>query len=367
MTDAAERSDEQKQQQPPTPPPPPPPATAPPVPPWWAHPPKRSRAPLIFAIIFGILFSLSVLLNGYLLFLLAMFLKLPMETTTLREGKREQVVAVYEVSGIIGGQALEEFDTFFRAVKDDKHIKAVVLRVDSPGGGVSASDQIYDKVRGLQKKGKKVVVSMGGLAASGGYYISAPADKIIAEPTTTTGSIGVIMVFPVIKGTLEKIGMEMVVLKSRHAETWKDERSPFRAPTDQQRQHLLEVLDKAQLRFEQIVKDARGGKLMPRRPQPAGAAETQPAPEFEAFNGKVYAPDEAKALGLIDAIGYQDDAIDAAASLAGLPEPKVVRYRKRKGLMEALSSPGSADGLRLGSELLREAQTPRILLMWKVD
>ena len=89
--------------------------------------------------------------------------------------------------------------------------------------------------------------------------------------------------------------------------------------------------------------------------------------ETAIAQGKVYAPDEAKALGLIDAIGYQDDAIDAAASLAGLPEPKVVRYRKRKGLMEALSSPRSADGLRLGAELLREAQTPRILLMWKVE
>jgi protease-4 len=292
------------------------------------------------------------------------------DRNVLQGGEEEQTVAVYTVAGVINDNAVGMFAEFCRDVMRNDDVRAVVLRVESPGGGVSQSDQMAEAVSRLKASGRKVVVSLGGVAASGGYYIAARADEIVAEPTTWTGSIGVIAQWPIVSGTLDKIGMKMVVLKSRHSEDWKDQISPFRDPSPEELARLREMLNHAQARFEGIVLEGRGRKLAPYQPPEDGPAPDSP-PKAEAFNGKIYLAEEAKALGLVDRIGYGHDAIDRAASLAGLSEPHVVRYEPRRPLfarlMGAEAVEGLSSGVRIDLDLLDELQTPRVQYLWRID
>ncbi|MCJ7543336.1 MAG: S49 family peptidase, partial [Phycisphaerae bacterium] len=236
------------------------------------------------------------------------------------------------------------------------------------------ADQIHAMIRDLQTAaGKKVVVSMGGIAASGGYYISAPADEIFAEHNTITGSVGVIMVWLVMKGTLDKIGMEAMVIKSSDAEGWKDVISAFKRPDERQRASLLGLLDTVQKRFVQVVREGRGERLKTRENTYTvtlgEGPETRPVERTETvpLNGQIFMANEALELGLIDAIGYEDDAITRAGKLANLAKPKVVLYEPHKGLLTRLLEGRGPSGVKIGPELLDQLQTPRLLLMWKVD
>ena len=349
------------------------------APPWWMTPPKRSSfVKRLFVGLFVLVFLLSIVMNGYLLLLLSAHLEAGMSQTVLEPGDEEQTVAVYQVQGVIGREAAANFYTFYNEIRDDQNVKAVVLRVDSPGGGMSSSDRIYAMIKELRSEGKKVVVSMGGLAASGGYYISAPADEIIAEPTTWTGSIGVMLGWLVMEGTFEKIGLDAVVMKSHRAEGWKDTPSSFRKIDARQREYLQKLLDGAQERFESVVIEARGtkdegGKISVKEvTYSIVVGKGKDAKEIEhteqvPFNGKVYTADEAKQIGLIDDIGYEQKAIDRAAALAGLHKPKVVLYQPRKGLMERMLRAESRAPLDLSVETLDRLQTPRLLLLWRAD
>lgn len=171
---------------------------APPMPqPWWMQPPpqKKCFGRRLLSWLGVVLFFGSILLNLVLLAAVSMSQSGGLQSVTVSEGASNQIVAVYTVEGTIGEETAAEFRRFHRQVQTDADIKAVVLRVNSPGGTVAASDEIYQMVKEIQDTIKKpVVVSMGGVAASGGYYISAPARTIVAEPTTITGSIGVIAV-----------------------------------------------------------------------------------------------------------------------------------------------------------------------------
>ncbi|MCK4601477.1 MAG: S49 family peptidase [Phycisphaerae bacterium] len=352
-------------------PPPPPPGP----PPWWAYPPRRrSTARRVFRLIFTLIFISSIVLNLYLIVAVTAEIDRPFEKAIISDGAEDQIIAVYDVKGIINNKVASQFAGFCAEIKNDKNVKAVILRIDSHGGGVGASDRIYSLIKGLKEAGKKIVVSMGGVAASGGYYISAPAHEIVAEPTTITGSVGVIMGWLVIKDTLNKIGAEAVVIKSSNARGWKDEVSPFRKPDDRQLAHLREILDETQGRFEYVVKEGRAGKLKTNKvtyPLAIGKGEDEDAKEvwhteIEPFNGKVYLAKEALQLGLIDAIGYEELAFDRAKALAGLSKPKVVRYVRRKGLFERLMGP-TPRGLKLDVNTLDELQAPRIMMIWKVQ
>ena len=295
-----------------------------------------------------------------------------MKTTVFHGGRASQTVALYTVEGIIDGRAATEFRQFHNAVAHDSDVRAVVLRVNSPGGGVTSSDQICEMVKSLRGMGKRVVVSMGSMATSGGYYISAPADEIYAEITTVTGSIGVIAWWVALEGTFDKIGAEAVVIKSRHADGWKDAWGGFSPPHDYQRKHIQNVLDKMQQRFEAVVTTGRGKRLR-LRPDTytiPGKGEGRPdrtIEETEPFNGKIYMAEEARKLGLIDAVGYQSAAIDRAAKLARLDSPKVVRYSRRRTFMETLLRGRSAPSMKLDIRTLDQLQTPRIMMLWKVE
>jgi len=196
----------------------------------------------------------------------------------------------------------------------DAEIKAVVLAVNSPGGSVVASDVIHHALQGLDKP---VVAVMGELAASGGYYISAGADWIIANPNTLTGSIGVISQFPNAEGLMEKVGVDFVVITSGPR---KDFGSPYREMTVAERRYWQSMVDEIYDGFVQVVVQGRG------------LAEEQVR---EIADGSVYTGRRALDLGLIDALGYEDDAIAKAAELGGIEgEPRVVEYSAPPGIFD---------------------------------
>ena len=363
----------QPQQVPPLPPSgpafaPQPHAMPPCAPPPWAYQRRPSLLRRLLMGMLGLVFVGSIIMNLYLLAMLGTRLAGGFDKSVVRAGSDTQQIALYEVNGAIDEQASQQFSRFYEDIRSDANVKAVVLRINSPGGGVTASDQIHHLVGLLQESGRTVVVSMGGTAASGGYYIAASADEIVAEPTTVTGSIGVIMYWPVLEGTLEKLGVDMVVIKSQAAGAWKDEGSAFAMPEARHREHLRQILDDIQKKFESIVVEGRGERLKTRTASftMITDASTQPVTveETEPLNGKIYLADEAQELGLIDQIGYLPTALDRAAELESLDKPKVVRYQSRKGFWDEVLMSSSPPALSLSVKTIEEFQTPRIMLMW---
>ncbi|PLX75860.1 MAG: signal peptide peptidase SppA [Desulfuromonas sp.] len=218
-------------------------------------------------------------------------------------------VGIVEVLGVISDsrQTIEHLHNF----RDNDGVKAIVLRIDSPGGGVGASQEIYDEVR-LVSENKPVVVSMGSVAASGGYYIAAPAQRIFANPGTITGSIGVIMQFANFQQLLEKIGLFNVVVKSGEH---KDIGSPTRPMSEADRVILQEMIDDVHSQFIESV--ARGRKL--------DAAEVGSLADGRIFTGR-----QAKAYGLVDELGNLEAAIRSAGKLGGIEGEPAVVYPPKK-------------------------------------
>lgn len=201
----------------------------------------------------------------------------------------------------------------------DSSIKAIVFRVNSPGGGVAASQEIYEELKKAASK-KPVVVSMGSLAASGGYYVSVPATRIIANPGTITGSIGVIMEIPNLKGLMDKIGVKSEVVKSGR---YKDMASVFREMGKEERGILQGVLDDVHGQFIKAVAENRKIPI-------------EKAQEFA--DGRIFTGRQALELGLVDELGTIEDAINAAKTLAGIKgEPSIVKKKKKSAILELLS------------------------------
>jgi protease-4 len=209
---------------------------------------------------------------------------------------------------------VQEIVAQLKKAEKDKDVGAVLLVIDSPGGSVTASDVLYHEiVQFKEKTGRKVVASMMDVAASGGYYIALPADAILAHPTTITGSVGVLFLQPKVVGLMDKIGVDVQVSKSGAN---KDIGSPFRTATAQEKKILQEMTDKLARRFLDLVSQHR-------RIDAKGMAEIASA--------NVYLADEAQRLGLVDRVGYLNDAVDEAGRLAGLDkDAKVVVYRREK-------------------------------------
>jgi protease IV len=231
--------------------------------------------------------------------------------TAVSRGSREKVALVKVEGPII--EAKTVVDEIKGYVKDST-IKAIVIRVDSPGGGVVPSQEIYEQVK-KAKMTKKVVVSMGSVAASGGYYISAPADRIIANAGTITGSIGVIMVVPNLKGLLDKVGIKTEVVKSGKN---KDLASVFRGIGSEEREIIQGVMDDVHEQF--IAAVAEGRKI--------------PLDKARAISdGRIFSGRQAIGVGLVDEVGDLEYAVKAAAKLAGIEgEPEVVSKAEKSAL-----------------------------------
>lgn len=225
-------------------------------------------------------------------------------------------VAVVRIEGPIidSKNAVDEIKGYIK----DQSIKAIVLRVDSPGGAVAPSQEIYEEVRKAVSK-KKVIVSMGSVAASGGYYIASPATRIVSNPGTLTGSIGVIMEIPNIEGLLNKIGVKTEVIKSgKH----KDIASVFKGMSKEERIILQGVLDDVHEQFIKAV--AEGRKMLP--------DDVKKLADGRIFTGK-----QAVAVGLVDELGNLEDAIQVAAKLAGIKgEPEVVSKKEKFSIIDIL-------------------------------
>ena len=225
-------------------------------------------------------------------------------------------IALVKIEGVI----LDSSDTIeeLRRYNNSSGIKAIILRIDSPGGGVVPSQEIYEEVKKIREEGqKKVVVSMGTVAASGGYYIASASNRIVANSGTLTGSIGVIMELANVEGLFKKICVESVVIKSGRN---KDIGSPFRKMQPEERAILQRLMDDVHDQFIQAVAKGRG------------LEENQVR---EMADGSVFTGRQAKELGLVDDIGDLQDTIRLTADLVGIKgEPRIVESRKRGSLLD---------------------------------
>ena len=238
-------------------------------------------------------------------------------------GTGDGKVLLLDLSGVISAQDKDGIvphpnmvatfkEELTKASKDDR-VKALVVRINSPGGTVTASDILYHELREFKTKKKvPVIASMMDVAASGGYYLAMATDSILVHPSTVTGSIGVIMLTVNARGLLEKVGVEANAITSGPR---KDMGLPFRAMTAEERGIFQSVIDSFYNRFLAVVQEGR----------PNLSAEQIK----KLADGRIYSGDQAKAAGLIDEIGYLDDAIELAKKKANLAEARVVTYGRR--------------------------------------
>ena len=261
---------------------------------------KKLRA---FFTALGVLFSILIvfsLLRGLLL------------NEVSIPGKK---VGVVKIEGII-----KSSDTYLKLLdklEKDRNVKAVVLRVDSPGGIVGACQEIHDKVKEISQK-KPVVVSMGSIAASGGLYISVPATKIVANPGTITGSIGVILQSYNVKQLADRIGIKVITVKSGK---FKDLLNPFREPDEKTLQILQALIDDS---YNQFVKAVAEGRKLP----------VEKVKKFA--DGRIFTGRQAKELGLVDELGNFDRAVEVARELSKSPDARIFEAKPRKTFIQKL-------------------------------
>lgn len=232
---------------------------------------------------------------------------------------------IMEESGYTNSFSGKDFLSKLDQILEDESAKAVVLRVNSPGGGVVVSDEIHDKIVELQENGKIVTVSMGSMAASGGYYISAPADYIYANPATMTGSLGVVVRLSNYRELAEKIGYDEYVIKSGEM---KDIGNPLQEMTEEEKAVYQGIVDESYQRFVQVIVEGR---------------DLSRENVLEMADGRIYSGEQAKELDLIDDFGSLEDATDKAMELADLSQARVVRYDTGFSLPQLLMKPFQRD------------------------
>lgn len=227
-------------------------------------------------------------------------------------------VAVLKVRG-----ALIEPDRLVEKIqraKEDESVKALVLRVDSPGGSVGASQEIYRALEDFKLSGKPLVVSMGNVAASGGYYISIPANVIFANPGTITGSIGVIVQHTEVRELLERLGIKTTAIKTGK---FKDTLSPLRELSEEEKTYIGDTIRDAYEQFLEAILHHRSKRISDQRLR-------------EIADGRVFTGRKAKELGLVDELGNLQDAINRARQMAGVPKARVFYMEEKRGLLRKL-------------------------------
>ncbi|MBI4382963.1 MAG: signal peptide peptidase SppA [Nitrospinae bacterium] len=254
-------------------------------------------------------------------------------------------IGLVEVKGMIADSSgiVEQLSKFRR----DKNIQGIILRIDSPGGAVAPSQEIYGEVLRIRESKKKIFASLGSLAASGGYYIASPADQIIANPGTLTGSIGVIMTFANLEALIDKVGVKPEVVKSGK---YKDTGSPARPLSSEERQLLQGVVDDV---YRQFVEAVASGRKM-------DAEEVR-----KLADGRIYTGQQAFDLKLVDRLGGLEDAINLLGAAVGIEgRPRVVQEKPRPDFWEWLLQ-GSLPGNLFKSLPAMSFPVPQYL--WKPD
>lgn len=282
-----------------------------------------------------------------------------LDETILEDNGASDKVAVVDLDGIITSQALDQtgltmvdlIKAQLERAKEDSNVKAVVLRVDSPGGEVLASDEIYRIIGDFQEETEKpVVASMGNLAASGGYYVSAACRWIVANELTITGSIGVIMSTWNYRGLMEKVGLQPQIYKSgKYKDMLSGHREPHEIPAEE-RAMVQSLIDETYDRFKEVVAEGRSH---------AGAinkdAGRQLSDDWTTYaDGRVLSGTQAFEIGLVDQLGNFQDAVTKAASLVGISDPKsvnIVRYQQRYSLADFLGIFGASEAKSIKVDL----------------
>jgi protease-4 len=333
----------------------PPPIIVPPPP----APPRKSRGWMIIAIILFLLLGVSVMTNLSSLF--KSFTHLSgisgtrqrsggprLEEVVLEDNDASEKIAVVPIEGIIsgdlgsrGGHSLVDIvKAQLDRAADDKKVKAVILKVDSPGGEVMASDDIARAISEFRSDaGKPVVVSMGSLAASGGYYVSAPCEWIVANELTITGSIGVIMHGFNYRGLMDKVGLVPEVYKSGK---FKDMMSGSREPgsiTPEERAMVQRLIDETFAKFKSVVADGRKRAHESNKDGQALAADWADYADGRVLSGK-----EAFELGFVDQLGTFDDAMGKAKKLGKIKDQaNLIEYRQRNDLADLFGMFGQSE------------------------
>ncbi|MCF6157536.1 MAG: signal peptide peptidase SppA [wastewater metagenome] len=286
------------------------------------------------------------------------------ETTVAGSGKNK--VLLMDISGIItyneeengllslsGGQGMvSRVREELRKAAKDEYMKAVVLRINSPGGEVTASDAIYHEIEQFKKNtGIGVIACITDLGASGGYYVAVSADKIVAHPTAVTGSIGVIMLNVSVEGLLQKIGIkDTTITTAEH----KDMGSPLKTISEEEREIFLSVLNAMHERFVTIISNNRRGL---EREKIVSLAD-----------GRIYIAEQALENGLVDMIGYLDDAIILAKKEAGIKEARVVIYHRpgvyKSTIHSRLANPGAVNFINIDLKSFVRTGTPSFMYLW---
>ncbi len=290
----------------------------------------------------------------------------PLKETTVM-GKGREKILIVEISGIISEEEKRgiaglsgEPDMVARIKEElktaakDKHLKAVILRINSPGGTVTASDMIYHEIEQFKKKtNNKVIACIMDLGASGGYYVAVSADRIVAHPTTVTGSIGVIMLNLSVEGLLQKIGVKDTSIKTGEH---KDMGSPLKTMTEEERKIFQGVLDNMYERFLSVIAETRKDLTLEKlRP---------------LADGRIYTARQALENGLIDQIGYLDEAITLAKQEAGLTTARVVVYHRpgayKNNIYSQLSNSGfgTINLLNIDLKTFVRSGTPSFMYLW---
>jgi protease-4 len=288
-----------------------------------------------------------------------------MTEEVIEEGNMTERIAVLDLNGTIqdtgeesplfstAGYHHRTFMKNLNQAKEDQTVKGIIIKVNTPGGGVVESAEIHDKIVEIQKeKHIPVYISMGSMAASGGYYISAPADKIFASPETLTGSLGVIMQGVNLTGLAEKYGVKFDTIKSGEH---KDIMSPYREMTEDERNILQEMINSSYAGFVKVIADGRG------------------IPEAEVrtiADGRVYDGRQAKNLNLIDDFGYFEDVVDTMKKDKKLKDAQVFQYSSNGGFgslfsMSARNLLGQDDMELAGIlKLLSQQNSPRLMYLY---
>jgi protease-4 len=285
------------------------------------------------------------------------------EKVVSSESRAEGKIALIDLEGILSSDhheslfgsresAVVSFVEKLKKAEADGDVRAVIVRIDSPGGDVTTSDILYNELKSFRERTRRpVVAAFMGLAASGGYYVASACDRIVAHPTTITGSIGVIALHVSLTGLMDKIGVKVDAIKSGPR---KDTGSPFRDLTDEDRKILQGLIDQYYQRFVRVASEGRRGRL--------SEAEVR-----ALADGRIYTASQASEAKLVDRVGYLKDAADEAKALAGIKAARLVMYsRKPQRVENPYSASASAGGLPMGElEQARQLLGFHLYYLWE--
>jgi len=238
----------------------------------------------------------------------------------------------------------------FKKYREDKNIKAIVLRINTPGGGVAASQEMYEEIKKTRDSGKPVIVSFASLAASGGYYAACGGSLIVSNPGSLTGSIGVIMSFVTIQELAKKLGIDETTIKSGEL---KDAGSPFRYPTEKDKEYFQDIVDDSYQQFLDVVSKERKIDMEDLK---------------KIANGRVFTGSQAKKLGLVDSLGTFEDAIRIAGRMGGIEgEPTIVKEKTRLGIVEQLMEGSTSSEIKELKQDLKNEFIDKPVLQYKFE